>query len=119
MFVSSLSRISNVSQTSDRWDYKFNWLGLVMTYRCEPDGGKRKLSLEVEYEVPQQQLARLPAKWCCKKGIKTRPVKSCRIKTLLEASLRKRASYGLVSPLEPCCFPQHNRELVIRMLRLT
>ena len=29
------------------------------TYRCEPDGGKTKLSLEVEYEVPQQQLARI------------------------------------------------------------
>jgi len=79
MFVPGLSRISNVSPDKRSWDFEFNWLGLVVsghsectaseapkkyqfktltgnkstwTYRCEPDGSKTKLSLEVEYEVP-------------------------------------------------------------------
>lgn len=85
MFVPGLSRINNVSAHRRSWDFEFDWLGLVVsghsectppeapkryqfqtltgnksarTYRCEPDGANTKLSLEVEYEVPQQQLAR-------------------------------------------------------------
>ena len=94
------------------WDYEFNWLGLVIsgrsectafeapekyqfktltsdkstwTYRCEPDGGKTKLSLEVEYEVPQQQLARFASETVLQKMNQNtaREIVS-HIKTLLE-----------------------------------
>jgi hypothetical protein len=67
------------------WDYEFNWFGLVVTghsrctryqkpaiyqfktltgnpstwtYRFEPNGGGTRLTLEVDYELPQNQLAR-------------------------------------------------------------
>lgn len=67
------------------WDYEFNWFGLVVTghsqctryerpslyqfktltgnpstwtYRFEPNGGGTRLTLDVEYELPQNQLAR-------------------------------------------------------------
>jgi polyketide cyclase/dehydrase/lipid transport protein len=67
------------------WDYEFNWFGLVVsgqsrctryeqsssyqfktltgnpstwTYRFEPKDGGTRLTLEVEYELPQNQLAR-------------------------------------------------------------
>ena len=67
------------------WDYEFNWFGLVVsghsrctqyqpssvyqfktltgnpstwTYRFEPNGGGTRLTLDVEYDLPQNQLAR-------------------------------------------------------------
>ena len=67
------------------WDYEFNWFGLVIagnsrcteyqkpsvyqfktvtgnpstwTYSFEPAGGGTRLTLKVDYEVPQNQLAR-------------------------------------------------------------
>lgn len=67
------------------WDYEFNWFGLVIAgssrctklerprlyefetvtgnhslwqYRFEPDGRSTRVTLRVEYEVPQNQLAR-------------------------------------------------------------
>jgi carbon monoxide dehydrogenase subunit G len=67
------------------WDYEFNWFGLVVTgnsrctqyekpslyqfktvtgnpstwtYRFEPNGKGTRLTLDVEYDVPQNQLAR-------------------------------------------------------------
>jgi carbon monoxide dehydrogenase subunit G len=67
------------------WDYEFNWFGLVVsgnsrcvryerpsiyqfrtvtgnpstwTYRFEPDGSGTKVTLQVDYELPQNQLAR-------------------------------------------------------------
>jgi uncharacterized membrane protein len=67
------------------WDYEFNWFGLVISgrsrctklerprlyefetmtgnkstwqYRFEPDGSGTRVSLRVDYEVPQNQLAR-------------------------------------------------------------
>jgi carbon monoxide dehydrogenase subunit G len=112
MFVPGLSRISNVSPDKRSWDYEFNWLGLVIsgrsectaseapkkyqfktltgnkstwTYRCEPDGAKTKLSLEVEYEVPQQQLARFASETVLQKMNQntSREIVS-HIKTLLE-----------------------------------
>lgn len=70
------------------WDYEFNWFGLVITgssrctqyeapgtyqfrtvtgnestwtYRFEPSGSGTRLTLEVEYELPQSQLARFAA----------------------------------------------------------
>ena len=88
MFVPGLNRIGNVSPNRElgcSWDYEFNWLGWVVsgrsectrfdapatyqfktltgnrstwTYRCEPSGNGTELSLEVEYDVPQNQLAR-------------------------------------------------------------
>lgn len=85
MFVPGLTRISNVAGDKKSWDYEFSWHGLgisgraectaaeaptkyqfktvsgnksTWTYQCGSDGGKTKLSLEIEYEVPKQQLAR-------------------------------------------------------------
>lgn len=70
------------------WDYEFNWFGLVVTgksqctayekpsrfqfetvtgnpstwtYRFEPSGGGTRVTLDVEYELPQRQLARFAA----------------------------------------------------------
>jgi uncharacterized membrane protein len=67
------------------WDYEFNWFGLVISgnsrctklerprlyefetvtgnkstwqYRFEPDGSGTRVSLRVDYEVPENQLAR-------------------------------------------------------------
>jgi ribosome-associated toxin RatA of RatAB toxin-antitoxin module len=85
MFVPGLSRITNVSSDKRSWDFEFSWHGLgvsgqakciaaespgkyqfktitgnpsTWTYQCAADGGKTKLSLEIEYEVPKNQLAR-------------------------------------------------------------
>lgn len=85
MFVPGLSKISNVSGDKRSWDYEFSWHGFgvkghaectaaespkkyqfktvtgnnsVWTYQCADDGGHTRLSLEIEYEVPQNQLAR-------------------------------------------------------------
>ncbi len=70
------------------WTYEFNWFGLVIAgttrctrlerprlyefetvtgnhstwqYRFEPDGGGTRVTLRVEYDVPQSQLARFAA----------------------------------------------------------
>jgi hypothetical protein len=67
------------------WDYEFNWFGLVISgqsrcmklerprlyefetvtgnhstwqYRFEPDGPRTRVTLRVDYDVPQNQLAR-------------------------------------------------------------
>jgi len=85
MFVPGLSRITNVSGDKRDWDYEFSWHGLgvsghaqctaaespakyqfktvtgnpsTWTYQCSSDGAKTRLSLEIEYEVPKNQLAR-------------------------------------------------------------
>lgn len=87
-FIPGLNRIDHVSQNRAlgcRWQYEFNWLGWIVsgesectrfeepttyqfrtltgnrstwTYRCEPSGNGTQLTLEVEYEVPGNQLAR-------------------------------------------------------------
>jgi len=70
------------------WDYEFNWFGLVISgssrctklerprlyefetvtgnrstwqYRFEPDGGGTRVTLDVDYDVPANQLARFAA----------------------------------------------------------
>jgi carbon monoxide dehydrogenase subunit G len=70
------------------WDYEFNWFGLVVsgnskcteykkpavyqfktltgnpstwTYRFEPSGTNTRLTLDVDFELPQNQLARFAA----------------------------------------------------------
>ena len=70
------------------WEYEFNWFGLVIsgtsqctkydkpsvyqfktltgnpstwTYRFDPNGKHTRLTLDVEYELPQSQLARFAA----------------------------------------------------------
>jgi carbon monoxide dehydrogenase subunit G len=70
------------------WDYEFNWFGLVISgssrctklerprfyefdtitgnrstwqYLFEPDGGGTRVTLRVDYDVPQSQLARFAA----------------------------------------------------------
>jgi uncharacterized membrane protein len=85
MFVPGLSQISNVAGDKRSWDYEFSWHGLgvkghakctvaespqryqfktitgnqsVWTYQCADDNGKTNLSLEIEYAVPENQLAR-------------------------------------------------------------
>jgi uncharacterized membrane protein len=85
IFVPGLSKITNVANDKRSWDYEFSWHGLgisghaectvaetprkyqfetvtgnhsVWTYQCAAEDGKTKLSLEIEYEVPKNQLAR-------------------------------------------------------------
>jgi len=88
MFVPGLNRIQNVSANRAlgcSWDYEFNWLGWIVsgrsectrfeetityqfktltgnrstwTYSCRPSNNATELTLEVEYDVPQNQLAR-------------------------------------------------------------
>jgi carbon monoxide dehydrogenase subunit G len=85
MFVPGLTRITNVAADKKSWDFEFSWHGLginghsectasdaphkyqfktvtgnksVWTYQCTQEGNATKLSLEIEYEVPGQQLAR-------------------------------------------------------------
>jgi carbon monoxide dehydrogenase subunit G len=96
VFVPGLNRIDKVQskgQVGDTWEYEFNWLGWMVsgrsectgfsrpseyqfktltgnastwTYRCEPSGGATKLTLEVEYELPQMQLARFASETALK-----------------------------------------------------
>ena len=90
-FIPGLNRISNVSTqggVGQSWDYEFNWFGLVIsgnskcteyqkpsvyqfktltgnpstwTYRFEPAGQNTRLTLDVDFELPQNQLARFAA----------------------------------------------------------
>ena len=77
---------ADIGQT---WEYEFNWFGLVIsgqtrctkldrprsyqfqtvtgnrstwTYRFEPKDAKTRVSLEVEYDIPQNMLARYASK---------------------------------------------------------
>lgn len=87
--LNRISNISSEQPGVDQgWDYEFNWFGLVVagnsrctryerpaqyqfktvtgnpstwTYRFEPSGAGTRLTLEVEYELPQSQLARFAA----------------------------------------------------------
>jgi hypothetical protein len=84
--LNRISNISSDKAGVDQaWDYEFNWFGLVVsgqsrctkyegpsiyqfktltgnpstwTYRFEPNGRGTRLTLGVEYELPQNQLAR-------------------------------------------------------------
>ena len=97
MFVPGLNRIQNVSQhrgVGCSWNFEFNWLGWIVsgqsectkydqpttyqfktltgnrstwTYTCAPSGGGTELTLEVEYEVPQNQLARFASEGVLKR----------------------------------------------------
>lgn len=88
MFIPGLNRIDHVSPNRAlgcTWDYEFNWLGWIVsgrsectrfeepsiyqfrtltgnrstwTYHCDSTGAGTQLTLEVEYDVPQNQLAR-------------------------------------------------------------
>jgi carbon monoxide dehydrogenase subunit G len=95
-FIPGLNRIGNVAgrDLGASWDFEFNWLGWIVsgrsectafkkpslyqfktltgnkstwTYRCESSGGGTKLALEVEYDVPQSQLARFASEAVLKK----------------------------------------------------
>jgi len=87
--LNRISNVSSEHAAVDQsWDYEFNWFGLVIsgssrctryvepslyqfktvtgnpstwTYRFEPNPGGTRLTLEVEYELPQSQLARFAA----------------------------------------------------------
>jgi carbon monoxide dehydrogenase subunit G len=97
VFVPGLNRIQNVSSNRElgcSWDFEFNWLGWIVsgrsectryqnpttyqfktltgnrstwTYSCEPDGNSTRLTLEVEYEVPENQLARFASEGVLKR----------------------------------------------------
>lgn len=84
--LNRISNISPEPPRVDQsWDYEFNWFGLVVaghsqctryerpsiyqfktltgnpstwTYRFEPKDGHTRLTLEVDYDLPQNQLAR-------------------------------------------------------------
>ena len=85
VFVPGLSKITNVAADKRSWDFEFSWHGLgisghaectaaeapkkyqfktvsgnrsTWTYECTPDAGKTRVSLEIEYDVPKNQLAR-------------------------------------------------------------
>ncbi|HJR59885.1 MAG TPA: SRPBCC family protein [Vicinamibacterales bacterium] len=87
--LNRISNISTERPGAEQsWDYEFNWFGLVITgnsrctryekpsfyqfktltgnpstwsYRFEPKGTGTRVTLEVEYELPQSQLARFAA----------------------------------------------------------
>jgi carbon monoxide dehydrogenase subunit G len=97
MFVPGLNRIQNVSDNRAlgcSWDFEFNWLGWIVsgrsectkyeqptayqfktltgnsstwTYTCRPSNNGTELSLEVEYEIPQNQLARFASEGVLKR----------------------------------------------------
>jgi carbon monoxide dehydrogenase subunit G len=96
-FIPGLNRIQNVSANRAlgcSWDFEFNWLGWIVsgrsectkyeeprtyqfktlsgnrstwTYSCQPSGNGTQLTLEVEYEVPQNQVARFASEGVLKK----------------------------------------------------
>jgi carbon monoxide dehydrogenase subunit G len=95
-FIPGLNKIDNVSgrDLGASWDYEFDWHGWKVsgrsecigfekpslyrfktvtgnpstwTYRCEGSGEGTKLTLTVEYEVPQNQLARFASEIVLKK----------------------------------------------------
>lgn len=87
-FIPGLNRISSVSSPAavgQTWEYEFNWFGLVITgqtrcsaldrhrtyqfqtltgnqstwtYRFEPRGAATGVTLDVDYDLPQNQIAR-------------------------------------------------------------
>ena len=84
--ISNLSQAQ--AGVGQAWDYEFNWFGLVVsgnskcteykkpavyqfktltgnpstwTYRFEPSGKNTRLTLDVDFELPQNQLARFAA----------------------------------------------------------
>ncbi len=84
--ISNLS--APTPQAGRTWEFEFNWFGLILsgkseckrceparlyqfqtvsgarstwTYRCEPEGSQTRLTLEVEYEPPQNLLVRFAA----------------------------------------------------------
>lgn len=75
-------------KTGRQWEWEFNWFGLILsgksectayepsslyqfqtkggaastwTYRCDPDDGKTRVTLEVDYEPPQSVVAQVAA----------------------------------------------------------
>jgi carbon monoxide dehydrogenase subunit G len=95
------------------WEYEFNWFGLVISgqsrcsnldrprsyqfqtlsgtrstwsYRFEPKDAKTRLSLEVEYEIPKNVLARYASQGALEKMNQDRAVEAlANLKGLLEA----------------------------------
>ena len=97
MFVPGLNRIQNVSADRAlgcSWDFEFNWLGWIVsgrsectkydqpttyqfktltgnrstwTYTCRPANNGTELTLEVEYDVPHNQLARFASEGVLKR----------------------------------------------------
>jgi carbon monoxide dehydrogenase subunit G len=95
-FIPGLNRIDGVSgrDLGASWNFEFNWLGWIVsgrsectgfqkpslyqfktvsgnkstwTYRCESSGKGTKLTLDVEYDVPKNQLARFASEAVLKK----------------------------------------------------
>lgn len=117
MFIPGLNRISGVapeqSGVDQRWDYEFNWFGLVVsghsqctkyerpsvyqfrtitgnpstwTYRFQPSGGGTRLTLDVEYELPQNQIARFATEAALEQMNRNRAAEIVsNLKTLIEA----------------------------------
>ena len=100
---------ADVGQT---WEYEFNWFGLVIsgqtrctrldrprsyqfqtvtgngstwTYRFEPNGAATRVTLEVEYDVPQNMLARYASQGTLEKMNQERAAEAlANLKGLLE-----------------------------------
>lgn len=84
--LNRISNLSSPEPKQGRtWEFEFNWFGFIVsgnsqctryerprtyqfqslagskstwTYKCEPNGTQTRLTLEVEYEIPQKLLAR-------------------------------------------------------------
>ena len=98
---------------NQQWDYEFNWFGLVVighsqctkyerpsvyqfktitgnpstwTYRFQASGGGTLLTLEVDYELPQNQLARFATAGALEQMNRNRAAEIVsNLKTLIEA----------------------------------
>jgi carbon monoxide dehydrogenase subunit G len=112
--LNRISRIKpDAAGVHQTWDYEFNWFGLVVsghsectkydrpsvyqfktitgnpstwTYRFQPSGGGTRLTLEVEYELPQNQLARFATAGALEQMNRNRAAEIVsNLKTLIEA----------------------------------
>jgi uncharacterized membrane protein len=104
---------SAVAGPGQSWDYEFNWFGLVVSgrtsctklerprlyefetvtgnrstwqYKFEPDGAATRVTLDVQYDVPEGQLARFAAEGMLQSMNEERAAETlANLKGLLEA----------------------------------
>lgn len=111
--LNRISNLSSAKPKVGRtWEWEFNWFGVVLsgqtecrqfdpprvyqfetltgaksrwTYRCDAQNGHTKLNLEVEYEIPQNLLAKIAAAPVLEKMNRNRAAEVlANIKALLE-----------------------------------
>jgi carbon monoxide dehydrogenase subunit G len=111
--LNRISNLSSAEPKVGRtWEWEFNWFGLVLsgkteckqleppsvyqfetlngahsrwTYRCKPENSHTRLDLEIEYEIPQNLLAKIAAEPVLEKMNRNRAREAlANIKALLE-----------------------------------